>query len=128
MQAIRVKTWFEYTSCRKNGQRPADIPVAPDKACREFEGWGKFLGTDGVANLYKECWSYEVAKKYLASLDIKIGQSFYDIQGVSKEPFYVSIDDSYVKFMSSNVNFHPAICLDLFTDIKLNFAPHLSLC
>lgn len=76
VQTIGIKTWQEYRNWSVSGERPSNIPAAPDKAYFEFEGWGKFLGTDRIANQNKEFWSYDEARDFLAPLKIKTKSEF----------------------------------------------------
>jgi predicted RecB family nuclease len=76
IQAIGIRSWQEYMNWSVSGERPLNIPAAPDKAYFEFEGWGKFLGTDRVANQNKEFWGYEEAKKFIATLNIRSKSQF----------------------------------------------------
>ena len=71
VQAIGIKTWLEYMNWSKSGERPTNIPAAPDKAYQEFESWGEFLGTGNIANQNKEYWDYEQAKMFLKPLSIR---------------------------------------------------------
>ncbi|MFL9483434.1 IS66 family transposase [Chitinophagaceae bacterium LWZ2-11] len=71
VQTIGIKTWQEYRNWSASGERPATIPASPSKAYYEFEGWGKFLGTDRVANQNREFWDYRQAKTYLLELNIR---------------------------------------------------------
>jgi len=79
VQAIGIKTWQEYVNWSVSGERPVTIPAAPDKAYYEFESWGKFLGTDRIANQNKEFWVYQQAKEYLAPLNIRSLNHFQEL-------------------------------------------------
>src|SRR5665213_149107 len=71
VQALGIKTQKEFFEWRKSSQRPETIPSAPERAYYEFEGWGKFLGTDRVANQNRKYWNYEKAKAFLKPLQIR---------------------------------------------------------
>ena len=69
VQASGIKSQAEYFEWRKSGQRPETIPSSPSAVYgHKFEGWGKFLGTDRVANQNKKYWGYEEAKAFLRPL------------------------------------------------------------
>ena len=71
VRAIGIKTWQEYVNWSKSGERPVNIPAAPDKAYYEFDSWGEFLGTGSIANQNKEYWNYEQAKIFLKPLCVR---------------------------------------------------------
>jgi predicted RecB family nuclease len=79
VQAIGIRSWEAYIQWSKSGERPVMIPAAPDKAYREFESWGKFLGTDRIANQHKIFRSYEEAKAFLAPLQIRSKNAFISL-------------------------------------------------
>ena len=62
--------WAEYC---KSGQKPDDIPSTPDKTYKGkgWNGWGDFLGTGRVASKDKEYLSYEEAREFAQSLNLK---------------------------------------------------------
>jgi len=76
VQTIGIKTWQEYVNWSKSGERPINVPAAPDKAYHEFESWGEFLGTQRIANQKKEFWNYQQAMEYLAPLNIRSKSQF----------------------------------------------------
>ena len=76
VQTIGIKTWQEYVNWSKSGERPVNVPAAPDKAYHEFESWGEFLGTQRIANQKKEFWNYQQATEYLATLNIRSKNQF----------------------------------------------------
>jgi len=89
VQALGLKTQHEYFEWRKSDKRPSTIPSSPPIAYpKEFEGWGKFLGTDRIANQKKEYWSYENAKAFLKALNIQSLKQFrvlYSLGIIPKE-------------------------------------------
>lgn len=76
VQALGIKTQKSFFEWRKSGQRPETLPSAPERAYYEFEGWGKFLGTDRVANQNKKYWEYEKAKKFIFPLHISSAKHY----------------------------------------------------
>ena len=79
MQVLGIKTQNDFFAWRKSGQRPETIPPDPNRAYYEFEGWGKFLGTDRVANQNKKYWSYEQAKEFIKPLHIRSLKHFREL-------------------------------------------------
>jgi predicted RecB family nuclease len=76
VQALGIKTQKEFFEWRKSGQRPDTLPSDAARVYFEFEGWGKFLGTDRVANQDKKYWDYERAKRFLSPLNITSEKHF----------------------------------------------------
>ena len=72
IKAVGIKTQKDFFQWRKTKERPNTFPPDPVKTyVHEFEGWGKFLGTDRIANQYKEYWDYQQAKAFLKVLNIR---------------------------------------------------------
>lgn len=72
IRSLGIKTQHEYYEWRKSGQRPETVPSDPSQAyVTEFEGWGKFLGTERVANQLKKYCTYAEAKALLKPLNIR---------------------------------------------------------
>jgi hypothetical protein len=64
-----VREWIKYTKSKKF---PKDIPKSLQKVYfKEWESWGKFLGTGIVSNKFKKFRSYSEAKEHARSLKIK---------------------------------------------------------
>ena len=64
-----VDEWRKYTRSKK---LPIDIPLSPDKVYKkQFEGFGIFLGTGYIANALRKYRSYDDAKKYAKSLNLR---------------------------------------------------------
>jgi predicted RecB family nuclease len=106
VQALGLKTQQEYFKWRKSGDRPETIPSSPNIVYKEFEGWGKFLGTDRVANQKKEYWDYEEAKIFLKIFFIRSLDHFRQLCAagaipitIPKNPYaYYSKHDSWVSY------------------------------
>ena len=64
-----TKDWLEHT---KTKNFPKDIPAYPGQTYKEeFQGMGNFLGTGVIASYLRKYRSYEEAKKYAQSLNLK---------------------------------------------------------
>jgi len=73
-----VRNWYDYLKIEK---LPKNIPNAPEKFYRnEWEGWAKFLGSK------IEYRSYEEAKKYAQSLNLKSAKEWAHLSKTKKLP------------------------------------------
>ncbi|MDB4918661.1 MAG: putative transposase [Mucilaginibacter sp.] len=70
VQALGLKTQLDFVTWRKRGNKPETMPSDPSRSYAEFENWGKFLGTDRIANQCKIYWDYEEARAFLKPLYI----------------------------------------------------------
>ncbi|WP_341900742.1 IS66 family transposase [Fluviicola taffensis] len=87
IRSLGIKTQHEYYEWRKSGQRPETIPSDPSQAyITEFEGWGKFLGTDRIANQCKNYCTYTEAKTLLKPLHIRSMNHFRELYGLGFIP------------------------------------------
>jgi predicted helicase len=68
------KEWFLHT---KSKNFPSDIPYNPRIYKKKFEGYGVFLGTGIISTRLREYRSYEEAKKYAQSLNLKSVKEWY---------------------------------------------------
>ena len=71
-QSLKLKTSKEWYEHKKSSNVPIDVPYDVAQVyAKQFEGWGKFLGTGFVAFYLRNYRSYEEAKKYAQSLKLK---------------------------------------------------------
>jgi superfamily II DNA/RNA helicase len=114
-QSLKLKSmskWYEYT---KSKNFLKDIPTAPYYTYnKQFEGWGKFLGTGNVATNKRFFRSYKEVKKYAQSLKINSKEQWLkhiklkNFQDIPKYPndFYKQFEGWHVflgkKFMTLN--------------------------
>ena len=69
LKLSKKEDWF---SLAKKNMLPKDIPNNPFNVYRkEFEGWGKFLGTGYIANRLRSYKSYQEAKIFVKKLRLK---------------------------------------------------------
>lgn len=69
------KEWREYA---KSGKRPDDIPADPYHSySEEWINTGDWLGTGRIADKYKQFLSFEEAKEYARSLNLKSGKKWF---------------------------------------------------
>jgi hypothetical protein len=86
MKRVGIKTQKEFFAWRKSGNRPHTIPSDPDRVYKEFEGWGRFLGTDRIANQKKVFWDYGLAKAFLMILGVDSLPRFRELYALGEIP------------------------------------------
>jgi hypothetical protein len=87
IQAVGIKTEVDFYTWRTTTLRPDTFPPDPYRYYGdEFEGWGKFLGTNRVANQDKEYWEYDEAKAFLKQLHIQSKKSFNELFDIGVIP------------------------------------------
>jgi Integrase repeat unit len=88
--------WFSYCS---SGARPIDIPYNPSQAYKDsWSGRGDWLGTGRIANQNREFLSFENARKYVRSLNLKSSHEWGDYSKSTKRPRNIpSTPDRYYK-------------------------------
>jgi crotonobetainyl-CoA:carnitine CoA-transferase CaiB-like acyl-CoA transferase len=73
VRGLGLKSWSDWQSYCKSGQKPDDIPADPRGAYKD-KGWvssGDWLGTGTVANQNREYRSFEDARDYVRGLGLK---------------------------------------------------------
>jgi hypothetical protein len=76
-QSLKLKNRDEWFKNAKTANFPNNIPVYPERFYKdEFEGIGTFLGTGFVAFKDRKYLSYDKAKKFVRTLDIKDQKSW----------------------------------------------------
>jgi len=106
VQALGLKTQLDFVNWRKSGNKPETMPSSPGRTYKEFEDWGKFLGTDRIANQCKGYWDYEEAKAFLKPLRISSSQHYRQLFGlgiipkeIPKNPYaYYKKQNSWVSY------------------------------
>ena len=68
--SLNLKGKVEWAQWVRSGNRPANVPAAPDRAYAKkgWNGWGDFLGTGKIANQSRAFLSFEDARAYARSL------------------------------------------------------------
>jgi hypothetical protein len=100
IQAIGLKTEVDFYTWRTTTMRPDTFPPDPYRYYGdEFEGWGKFLGTNRVANQDRTYWEYDQAKAFLKPLHIQSRKSFKQLfdMGVIPSQIPKRADAYYMK-------------------------------
>ena len=74
VQSLKIKKYKDWVEYRKRNNKPNDIPSNFPRAYKEeWTNWGDFLGTGRIASFNKKFRSYEDAKKFAISHNIKSG-------------------------------------------------------
>ena len=72
VQKLNLKSNTEWKKYYKSGNKPDDIPSAPERTYKkEWKGLGDWLGTGTIAPQNRKFRSYEEAKKFLHKLGLK---------------------------------------------------------
>lgn len=106
IQACGIKTQHEYFQWRKSGNKPHNIPSAPESTYREFEGWGKFLGTGRIANQKRGFWDYDLAKAFFKILRVHSVKHYSELYESGMIPPEIPRrPDAYYKKIGSWISF-----------------------
>jgi Phage-integrase repeat unit len=73
VRSLHLKGDSDWRKYCKSGDKPVDVPVAPEKVYKD-EGWkglGDWLGTGNIAPHYRKFRSFEEARKFARSLGLK---------------------------------------------------------
>jgi superfamily II DNA/RNA helicase len=78
-QSLKLKNINEWWELSKSGKLPKDIPVSAHLIySNKWKNWGEFLGTNYVAAQLRKYRSYDDAKKYAQSLNLKSGSEWLE--------------------------------------------------
>ncbi len=71
--SLNLKSNKEWKEWAKSGDKPEDIPANPDQAYKKkgWMGYGDFLGTGNIAAKNKDFLSFEEAREFAHSLNLK---------------------------------------------------------
>ena len=82
VRKLNLKNQFEWLNYTKSGKKPYDIPATPEKTYKlDWKGLGDFLGTYRIAERDKIFRSFNEARDFVRTLNLK-GQA--DYQNYSK--------------------------------------------
>jgi superfamily II DNA or RNA helicase len=70
---LKIKSQNEWRVYTKSGEKPHNIPVNPNKVYlnKGWNGFGDWLGTERKANFNKVYQEFDLARKYIHSLNLK---------------------------------------------------------
>ncbi len=87
----KIKSKAEWHILTKSKNFPDNIPKTPDQIYKEFEGWGKFLGTKNIRGK-NNFLSYKDCKIYAKSLKLRTVKEWLNLKGrpenVPQKPKY----------------------------------------
>ena len=77
---LKLKSGEEWKDYCKFGQKPDDIPAAPDLTYKQdgWKNWGDWLGSGTVASHLREYKSFEEARDFVHKLKLKSGEEWKD--------------------------------------------------
>lgn len=85
-QSLKLKNFKEWMAYVKTEHfKDLNIPSNPDKHYEEFEGYGKWLGTNNIRYTLNNCQSYSEGKNTACSLNLKSNKQW--IEFVKTEEF-----------------------------------------
>jgi superfamily II DNA/RNA helicase len=75
---LKLKSGEEWKDYCKFGQKPDDIPAAPDLTYKQdgWKNWGDWLGSGTVASHLREYKSFEEARDFVHKLKLKSGKEW----------------------------------------------------
>lgn len=72
-QSLKLSSSIEWSKWCKSNQRPVNIPTHPYLVCKqEWKGWGDFLGTGNIATTKRKFKSFEDARIFAQSLNLRL--------------------------------------------------------
>ena len=111
VQSLNLKGYEDWIQFRKSKLLPKDIPGSPARTyIKDFEGYGIYLGTGNISNRFKKYRSYEEAKKYAISKNLKSSQEWIKHtksikfpNDIPKRPVYYKEWEGYGKFLGTGI-------------------------
>ena len=85
---IKLKGRKEWKNYCKSGQKPDDIPAAPQSSYKQdgWEGWGDWLGSSNVAYQLREYKPFEEAREFVHKLKLKSQKEWIDYCKSGQKP------------------------------------------
>ena len=86
VQNLKLKSQKEWNEFCVSGEKPEELHPTPSRKFKNkgWKGFGDFLGNGNVANHKKVYWSFSKAKKYMYSLNPRIGSKQKDWKEFAK--------------------------------------------
>jgi hypothetical protein len=85
---------------KKSGLLPKNFPLNPEKYFKEIwskkGGWGGFLGTGYIANIKREYYDFETAKKTVKTLNIISKTKWFEFTKTDDFPIQLPISPNIV--------------------------------
>lgn len=86
VRLLGLKNYAEWTRYRKYGNKPLDIPTAPEQVYDEWIDWGDWLGTGTIAPQNKKFRSFEQARESTHNLKLKTREDWRKYCKSAKKP------------------------------------------
>jgi len=92
----QLKSFTEWREFYKSKKIPLDIPTTPYRTYKNkgWKGWGDWLGTGNVASYNRKFLSFNEAKKYVSSLELKSYTEWFQYVRSGNKPDFIPIDPS----------------------------------
>ena len=84
---LRLKNMKEWRLYCKSGEKPVNIPYAPQDKYKEWRGWADFLGTENLHK--KEFVSYSDAKNFIKNLKLKSNNDWRRYLKTEEKPDFI---------------------------------------
>ena len=90
-QSLSLKNQMEWFKCTKKSDFPQDIPVAPSQTYKDkgWIDWGDWLGTGAIASVNRKFLSFEEAREYVRSLNLKNQAEWFKCTKTSSFPIFI---------------------------------------
>jgi hypothetical protein len=93
-----IRSQSEYKLFTKSSNFPKNLPTNPDKSYRNigWVSWGDFLNTGVVAPGNQKYIDFEIAKKYVRSLNLKTGKEWNEFCNSNMKPANIPASPNYI--------------------------------
>jgi len=88
-----TKEWVEY---KKSGKKPDDIPATTNEVYKGWKGWGDFLGTGSIHHKDRTYRSFEEAREFAQSLNLKGTKEWVEYKKSGNKPDDIPATPSHV--------------------------------
>ena len=87
-RSLNLKNYLEWQAFCKSGELPSDIPAAPHNTYKDkgWSGLGDWLGTGVIATKYIQYRTFNAARKFARSLNLKRGSEWHAFCRSGKRP------------------------------------------
>ena len=90
VKTLNLKSGLEWRAYCKSDKKPEEIPYSPETTYKkEWKGWGDWLGTGRIANQDKTFKSFEEARKFVKTLNLKNVKEWFAYCKSSSKPKYI---------------------------------------
>jgi len=87
VQTLKIRNHTDWMTYGKSGKLPDDIPSNPNRTYKkEWKGWGDWLGTGTIATRLRKHRSFEDAREFVQSLELKNQKNWFVYSRSNKCP------------------------------------------